>query len=111
MRSDYDYAAEASSTRAKGAVNIIGRVPSSHRVGLPLRLLQPKARMVRCGEGQMSEWHGPAPPQSQTTTFRPLHPQKAKHGCDPLALHRSRPRRSTYLSATRLGPGLIYSCD
>ena len=111
MHSAYGYAAETSSTHAKGVGNIIERAPSSHRVGHLLRSLVLKSRIVCWGGDQTSERLVPPPPQSQTATFLPPHPQKAKYGCNELALHRSQPRRPTCLSATRLGPGLIYSCD
>jgi len=109
MRSVYGYAAKSTNTYHRG--KIIAHVPSLHPAVCLPRPLTVQERIARWGQDQTSEWPAPARPQSQTTTFHPLRPQKARHDWDVLALERNRRRRSTYLSATRLGPGLEHSGD
>lgn len=109
MRSVYGSAAKSTNTYQKG--KLIVRGPSLHPVGHLPRPLTVQERIARWVQDQIPEWHAPARPQSQTTTFLPLHPQKARYDWDVFALEHNRRRKSTYLSATRLGPGLEHSGD
>jgi hypothetical protein len=76
MRSAYAYAGELVDFYQR---HIIVAVPSSRRVARPAESLILTTWKQRSGKDQMAERLATVLPQSPTTTFRLLHPRKARY--------------------------------